>query len=149
MQNSYQTAASGVARLAASDTILQKRLKMLPKRIVLQHDARDLYPQATMRLITENQNGAEVSVGDVEHLVASQLHGLLGRQQHMRLAETSGQLLLDQTSEEAVRTMSHELAHGIACHGVEDSSWATTHPNSGKSLQASSIWSFLTKQRRM
>ena len=55
MQNSYQTAASGVARLAASDTILQKRLKMLPKRIVLQHDARDVFPQATMKLITENQ----------------------------------------------------------------------------------------------
>lgn len=62
----------------------------------------------------------------MEQLVASQLHGLLGRQQHMRLAETSGQLLMDQTCEEAVQTMSHELAHGIACHGVEDSSWATT-----------------------
>ena len=36
----------------------------------------------------------------------------------MRLAETSGQLLMDQTSEEAVQTMSHELAHGIACHGA-------------------------------
>ena len=44
MQDTYQTAASGVARLAASDPILQKRLKMIPMRIVLQHDTGQIVP---------------------------------------------------------------------------------------------------------
>ena len=115
MQNTYQTAASGVARLAASDPILQKRLEMIPKRIVLQHDVLKISPEASMELIIEDQHGVKV-LGLVSMW-------LLGKQQHMRLTQSAGDLLLFQTPEEAVQITSHELAHGIACHLKEELSW--------------------------
>ena len=94
MQNTYQMAASGVARLAASNPILQQRLERIPKRIVLQHDVNILCPEAAMGLIIEDQNGAEVSgFGD-------QL--LLGKHHHMRVTQSAGDLLLPQAPEEAV-----------------------------------------------
>ena len=68
----------------------------------------------------EDQNGAELSQGVITRLIVSLLQGPLSRHEHMRLAESSGDLLLFQTPEEAGQTMSYELAHGIACHGVEN-----------------------------
>ena len=43
----------------------------------------------------------------------------------MRLRQSAGDLLLPYTPEEAVEPVSHELAHGIACHTVEKRSWLT------------------------
>ena len=115
MQSMYQTAALGVAKLAAADTVLQKRLQLLPNRIVLQHDVNHIYPQASIKLITEGQYG-ELSGG-------LYTKWLFGQQQHMRIQATGGSLLLCQTREEGVGSMSHELAHGIACHSAEQGSW--------------------------
>ena len=115
MQNMYQTAALGVARLAATDSTLQKRLQMLPNCVVLQHDVNHICPQASIQWITEGKGG-ELSSGPLPSWVS-------GQQQHMRIQASGGGLLVCRTHEEGVWTMSHELAHGIACHAAESASW--------------------------